>query len=181
MTVVAGSPLLGKLVRLRFRTAADIPLFVQWYTDPDVLHWLGMSEAPVATYESENARFQASEDDPTRRAWIIETLQGKPIGNIALINLNELQRTAELGISIGDKAYWGRGYGTDAIRTLLANAFGPMGLRRVWLITDADNERGIRSYEKCGFVREGVLRRHRLRNGKPLDMLTMAVLKEEAN
>jgi RimJ/RimL family protein N-acetyltransferase len=52
-------------------------------------------------------------------------------------------------------------------------------LRRVTLITDADNERGIRCYEKCGFVKEGVLRGHRLRHGEPLDMLAMAVLAEE--
>lgn len=180
MTIIAGSPLLGKLVRLRFRTAADIPLLVQWYSDPDVLHWLGMSEAPTATYESEAARFQATEDDLTRRSWTIETREGKAIGNIALINLNDLHATAELGISVGEKAYWGRGYGTDAIRTLLAHAFGQMRLRRVWLITDADNERGIRSYEKCGFVREGLLRGHRLRYGEPLDMLSMAVMAGEA-
>jgi RimJ/RimL family protein N-acetyltransferase len=52
-------------------------------------------------------------------------------------------------------------------------------MRRVDLITDIDNERGIRCYEKCGFVREGVLRAHRLRYGQPLDMATMAVLRED--
>jgi RimJ/RimL family protein N-acetyltransferase len=180
LTIASGSPLLGKLVRLRFRTAADIPLFVQWYSDPDVLHWLHMSEAPLASFESESARFRATEDDPMRRSWIIETHGGKPIGNIALVNIDELHGKAELGVSIGEKAYWGRGYGTDAIRTLLAHAFGQMRLRRVWLITDADNERGIRAYEKCGFVREGLLRGHRLRHGEPLDMLSMAVMAGEA-
>ena len=54
-----------------------------------------------------------------------------------------------------------------------------MGLRRVQLITDEDNARGIRCYEKCGFVREGLLRAHRLRYGKPLNMVIMGVLKEE--
>jgi RimJ/RimL family protein N-acetyltransferase len=54
-----------------------------------------------------------------------------------------------------------------------------MGLRRIGLITDADNLRGVRCYEKAGFVREGLLRAHRLRYGQPIDMLTMAVLKED--
>jgi RimJ/RimL family protein N-acetyltransferase len=177
MTITSGAPLVGGLVRLRYRTAADIPAFVRWYSDPDVLHWLGMSEAAPASMESETARFTQAEDDPTRRTWVIETREGRAIGSIALINLNELHHTAELGISIGEKDCWGRGYGTDAIRILLAHAFGAMGLRRVWLITDADNERGIRCYEKCGFVREGLLRGHRLRYGKPLDMVAMAVLR----
>lgn len=82
-------------------------------------------------------------------------------------------------ISIGEKECWSAGYGTDTVRTVLRYAFNELGLRRVHLITDADNARGIRCYEKCGFVREGVLRAHRLRYGQPLDMVEMAVLRED--
>lgn len=180
VTITAGPPLVGKLARLRPRTAADIPLFVRWYGDPDVRHWLHMSEANVPTFESEQVRFQQSESDPTRLSWIIETHEGKPIGVTALVAIDEAHGRAELGISIGEKAYWGRGYGTDAIRVLLAQAFGALGLRRITLITDVDNERGIRSYEKAGFVHEGLLRAHRLRYGRPIDMLAMAALAGEA-
>jgi RimJ/RimL family protein N-acetyltransferase len=176
VTLVDGPPLVGKLVRLRTRTAADIPLFVRWYGDPDVRHWLHISEAPEPTFETEQARFQQTESDATRFSWIIETGGAKPLGVIALVALDRAHGRAELGISIGEKAYWGRGYGTDAIRVLLAHAFGTLRLRRVTLITDADNERGIRSYEKVGFVKEGVLRAHRLRYGRPIDMLAMAVI-----
>ncbi len=180
MTLVDGPPLVGKLVRLRKHTAADIPLFVRWYGDHDVRHWLHMSEADEPTFESEQARFQQSESDSTRFSWIIETNEGKPLGVIALVSIDAAHGRAELGISIGEKAYWGRGYGTDAIRVLLGHAFGALNLRRVTLITDADNERGIRSYEKCGFVHEGLLRAHRLRYGRPIDMLAMAVIAGEA-
>jgi len=179
VTLVSSGPLTGKLVRLRWRTAADIPLFVRWYSDPDVRHWLHMSETEEPTIESEEARFQQSEADPARLSWVIETREGKPLGVIALVAVDEVHGRAELGISIGEKAYWGRGYGTDAIRVLLAHAFGALSLRRVTLITDADNERGIRSYEKTGFVREGLLSAHRLRYGRPIDMLAMAALKPE--
>jgi RimJ/RimL family protein N-acetyltransferase len=110
---------------------------------------------------------------------VIETHDGLPIGNVSFVAIEEIHRRAELGISIGEKDYWGRGYGTDAVRVALRFAFQVLDLRRVELITDADNERGIRCYEKCGFVREGVLRRHRLRRGEPIDMLLMAVLHED--
>jgi RimJ/RimL family protein N-acetyltransferase len=178
--ISAGSTLVGKLVRLRPRTAADIPLFVKWYTDPDVLHWIHMSDAPAATYESEEARFLATEDDPSRMVWVIETTTGEAIGNVTLLNIDTIHGRAELGIALGEKAYWGRGCGTDAIRVLLEHVFSTMRLRRVSLITDFDNERGIRSYEKCGFVKEGVLREHRLRHGEPIDMIAMAALRDEA-
>ena len=59
------------------------------------------------------------------------------------------------------------------------DGFEELGLRRVDLHTDADNARGIRCYEKCGFVREGVMRERRVRYGKPLDMVLMAVLRDE--
>ena len=65
------------------------------------------------------------------------------------------------------------------MRVLLRHAFEELGLRRITLITDVDNERGIHAYEKVGFRREGILRSHRLRYGQPLDMLTMAVLRDE--
>jgi RimJ/RimL family protein N-acetyltransferase len=176
---VADAALEGSLVRLRLRTEEDIPLFVRWYSDPEVLHWLHLSEGPEQTTEVERQRFEATERDPTRLTWIIETRDGAPIGSVGLLAIEETHKRAELGISIGEKSYWGRGYGTDAIRVALRFAFQNLGLRRVTLITDADNERGIRCYEKCGFVKEGVLRGHRLRHGEPLDMLAMAVLAEE--
>jgi RimJ/RimL family protein N-acetyltransferase len=179
VTIAPQAELAGVHVRLRRRTVEDTPLFVKWYNDPDVLHWLHLSEAPAATTESERERFEMSEHDPTRLTWVIETLDGRPIGNVSLIAVDHLHGRADLGIGIGEPDCWGRGYGTDAIRALLRHAFGPMGLRRVTLITDADNERGIRCYEKCGFVREGLLRGHRLRYGQPVDMLAMAVLAGE--
>ena len=88
-------------------------------------------------------------------------------------------KRAELAISIGEKDCWSRGLGTDAVRTVLRHGFEDLGLRRVDLHTDADNARGIRCYEKCGFVREGVMRARRLRYGEPLDMVLMAVLRDE--
>lgn len=173
------NPLTGTLVRLRPCVREDIPLFVRWYSDPDVSHWLHMSEVRDVSEESEVARFEAGEKDSSRLTWIIETLGGSPIGSVSLIAIDELHRRAELGISIGEKEYWGRGFGTDAINIALRYAFTDLDLRRVELITDTDNARGVRCYEKCGFVREGVLRQHRLRHGQPIDMLLMSVLADE--
>jgi RimJ/RimL family protein N-acetyltransferase len=116
--------------------------------------------------------------DPGTLAWCIEA-ERRPIGDVRLLQIDTVNERAELGIAIGEKACWGRGYGTEALRAVLRYAFEEMGLRRVWLITDADNARGIRCYEKCGFVREALLRGHRLRYDRPLDMIAMGVLRGE--
>lgn len=169
----------GALVRLRPPSDGDVPHFVRWYNDPDVLHWLHMTEGPPATEAMEQERIDKSRSDPYQMLWIIETNEGRVVGNITLLQIDTVHGRAWLGITIGEKDCWSHGYGTDAIRLLLKYAFESLGLRRVQLITDADNERGIRCYEKCGFYREAVLREHRLRYGQPLDMVQMAVLKGE--
>ncbi len=179
MTVAGDVRLEGELVLLRPRVDDDLALFARWHGNPDVRHWLHMSEMPTQTLELERQRWQIARNDPTRLSFVIETLDGVPIGNIVLIGVDPVHRRAELGIAIGEKGDWGRGYGTDAIRVVLRFAFEVLNLRRVELITDIDNERGIRAYEKCGFVREGLLREHRLIDGRPIDSVAMAVIRSD--
>ncbi len=174
----------GERVRLRPLRDDDVPLLFGWFNDPDVLHWLHLSEDPpevIGSLDAHHERWERMRDDAAHRSWCIETKEGRPIGDIGLLAIHPTHHRAELGITIGVKEYWSRGYGSEAIRTLLRHAFGEMGLRRVQLITDEDNARGIRCYEKCGFVREGLLRAHRLRYGNPLNMIIMGVLNEESH
>ena len=166
-------------MRLRPVAEEDLPLFVRWFNDPEVRYWLSMSDAPEFTLESEEEWYDEMRADPTRVIWCIESEDGQPIGNLGLHGIDETQGRATFGISIGEKAYWGRGYGTEALREVLRYAFQEMGLRRVVLEADEDNARAIRCYEKCGFVREGLLRGHRLRGGEPVNGVVMAVLGEE--
>ncbi len=104
---------------------------------------------------------------------------GQIIGFCGLRDVDQFGRTAELGITIGDKAYWGRGYGREAIGLLLDYAFRMLNLRRVYLRVHARNERAVRAYRACGFVEEGRLRRHVWSNGEYDDLLFMGVLRDE--
>lgn len=166
-------------VRLRPAEERDLPLFVRWLNDPEVRYWLAMSEAPELTLESEQEWYEEMRSDTSRVVWCIETAEGRPIGNLGLHGIDESHGRATLGIFIGEKDQWAHGYGTNAIRQVLRYAFGELELRRVELHTDEDNGRGIRCYEKCGFVREGLLRAHRLRRGRPVSAVVMAILREE--
>jgi len=166
-------------VRLRPPAERDLPLFVRWFNDPEVSYWLGISEGPEITLESEREWYDEMRGDPAQVVWCIETEEGQPIGNLGLHAINETHGRATLGIAIGEKGFWSRGYGAEAIRRVLRYAFTELGLRRVDLHIDEDNLRGIRCYEKCGFAREGLLRAHRLRHGQPVNAVSMAVLREE--
>ena len=179
--VIDAAVLEGRKVRLRPLTDDDVPVLRRWLNDPDVRHWLHLSEDPpeLMTLEAHRERWEHIRDDPAHIAWCIETEEAQPIGHLGLLEIHSLHRRAELALSIGEKEYWSRGYGTDAVRAALRYAFQELGLRRVYLITDEDNLRAIRCYEKCGFRREGLLRAHRLRYGRPLNMVIMGVLREE--
>ncbi len=168
----------GKLVRLRPLGPDDLPDLIRWYGDPEVNHWLHQSEYRDVSEERVRQKFGPGSERESDVRWIIEA-DGRPIGAVRLEGIEAVHGKAELAIVIGEKECWSHGYGTEASRLALAHGFHELGLRRVELITDADNERGIRCYEKCGFQREGVLRSHRLRYGAPLDMIVMGVLRED--
>ena len=100
------------------------------------------------------------------------------IGTVWFKEVNTLDANAELAIYM-DRDHIGAGWGSDAQRTLLAFGFGTLGLERFWLTVMADNERAIRSYEKVGFQREGVMRRSFRVRGRLIDSLLMSILRDE--
>jgi RimJ/RimL family protein N-acetyltransferase len=106
-------------------------------------------------------------------------VDGQFIGACGLFNVNPTARTCELGIAIGDKAYWGQGYGREAVRLLVEYAFRYRNFRKVWLWAHAANDRAIRAYQAAGFVEEGRLRQHVWSNGRYDDVVCMGVLREE--
>jgi len=110
----------------------------------------------------------------------IRTLDAdKLIGFIALDGINWTDRDSYVAIGIGEPDFWGRGCGTDAMRLMLRYAFTELNLHRISLNVYAYNQRGIRSYEKCGFKHEGCIREFVLRDGRRSDMLHMGILRSE--
>jgi RimJ/RimL family protein N-acetyltransferase len=101
------------------------------------------------------------------------------IGQCALFNFDETAATCELGITIGDKDYWGRGYGRESIRLLLDYAFRLRNFHKVWLRVQGNNDRAIRAYRGCGFVEEGRLRQHVFSNGRYHDQIYLGILRAE--
>ena len=168
-------------MHLRPLAEGDVPLLARWMFDPGVLHWLHLSEDPaeLRTEEAVRERFERMQADPFTETWRIDSAEGRPVGQIELVDIHPLQRRAEMHLFVGEKDVWGRGYGSRAVRRLLGYAFNDLGLRRVFAMADEDNARVIRLFESCGFAREGLLRRHRLRYGQPVDMVVMGVLDEE--
>ena len=167
----------GSKTYLRALKHDDLPHFVRWINDPETRRFMTM-RYPLSMTEEEGwwERFSTRQND---YVFAIEADEGTYIGNIGLHSVDLDNRRAVLGIIIGEKAYWGRGYGTDAICTMLDWAFGYLNLNRVSLTVYEYNERAIRCYEKSGFRHEGGMRQARYLDGKYYDELMMGILRNE--
>lgn len=172
--------IVGEKVRLRPIERDDLPRYVRWFADPEVRRHLGIY-LPFSLAQEEQwfESLQGRLERQEALVLAVETAEGVHIGNIGLNRINWKDRHAELGIAIGEKTFWGQGYGTDAVRALLGLAFHEMNLHRVFLRVDVDNVRGIRCYEKAGFQREGVFRDVVFKDGAYCDQYAMSILESE--
>lgn len=168
-------------IRLRAPERSDIPRFVTWLNDPEVRAGLLVS-LPLSTADEEGW-FEAMLKRPLEEhPMTIEVRQGDdwlPVGNCGFHNVDWRCRAAEVGIFIGEKSLWNRGYGTEVIRLLLKHGFHTLNLNRIALDVYETNPRAIRSYEKAGFVHEGRRRQAMYKDGRYVDILQMSVLRSE--
>ena len=173
----------GKLVRL----AADEPEtaateFYRWWANAEFQRLCTSDYVLQFSTKKLKERFEkdAEKDPPPINDFYIHTLaDDRLIGGISLEGGAYPSGETFVGIGIGDPADWGKGYGSDAMNIILRYAFHELNLRRVALNTFEYNPRGIRSYEKVGFVHEGRMRGYLNREGRRWDLIFMGILREE--
>jgi RimJ/RimL family protein N-acetyltransferase len=160
MTTVDDEVACGRLIRLRRKRLGDAETDFDWRRDPELARF--DAATPLrATFQDflitymDDIRYPS----PFRRVFAIEAMDGSHIGNVMYYNIDERRGDAELGITIGDKRYWGHGYGTDAVQTFLRYVFTETGLKRIYLNTLDWNLRAQRSFRRAGFVPTGTSRR----------------------
>jgi len=172
--------LTGKLVRLREYRKEDLPKAQAFLNDSETRAYLNPGIAYPYTVADEEKWFEGISANHDTYHFAIESLDtGKYIGGCGINAVNWKIRAAETGIFIGDKDYWGKGYGTDAMEVLIDFCFSEMNLNKIILMVHSFNERALRCYEKCGFSVEGVLRQEVYRHGRYYDSIAMGLLREE--
>ena len=154
--------IIGTRIRLRNKKLADAQDDYTWRSDSELAHLDAIS--PLAISLSQYLADYASElgySSSSSQHFAIETVDGKHIGNCSYYNINKTKGEAELGIMIGNRDYWDKGYGTDVVATLVSYIFRQIKLKRIYLKTLALNTRAQKCFTKCGFTPYG----HRNRDG----------------
>ncbi len=170
----------GKLVNLRARETGDLDRMYRWINDGEVTRFLEM-RYPISL-AAEEAWIKSQVSTPASYAdvrFAIETKDGVHIGGINFNEVSPEDRRARLGITIGETAYWSRGYGTDAMLTFVRFGFEEMNLHRIELTVHERNERARACYRKCGFAEEARMRQSRYVRGEYVDVMVMGILREE--
>lgn len=150
----------GHKIKLREKNLSDVRNDYQWQTDPELakLDAAPTLDIPFSIYLLDYSSM-VHHRDHHRFPLAIETLEGQHIGNCTCYDIDMKRGEAQVGIMIGDKAYWGKGYGVDALNTFIKHIFDNSSLNRLYLKTLNWNKRAQRCFIKCGFTSYGEMRR----------------------
>jgi RimJ/RimL family protein N-acetyltransferase len=144
--------IIGNLVALGPITEVMIEAWHRWGNDFAVAVLNGSIPHPRTIEVSRGELERLSNDDKTRYAFAIyERMTMRLIGFVDIRNIDYHQRTAELGIMIGEQDCWGKGFGTETLYLVLDYAFSVLGLHNVMLSMAGYNERALRTYSRVGF------------------------------
>ena len=169
--------LVGERIYLSPRNTEDYGIFTKWLNDFETTDYLGRS-GNLVSLESEKKYLE--ENSNSQSAFSIVTIDDdKMIGTVSLENIDNINRTATLGIFIGEKDYRSKGYGTEAINLLLEYSFRYLNLNNIQLNLMEFNERALKCYQRCGFKEYGRRRKCKFVNGKYYDSINMDILAKE--
>lgn len=151
--------------------------YVGWLNDPEVVRYSELRHR-AHTVESCQEYFRSFVGSP-HYYWAITVRDtgSEHIGNITA-HVDPPNRVADIGILIGDKRTWGRGYGTEAWCTVCAWLLESAGLRKLTAGAMASNEGMVSVMQRAGMIEEGRRRRQFLLEGRPMDLVYYALFRE---
>jgi RimJ/RimL family protein N-acetyltransferase len=165
-------------LKMRTLTPAEADLVLEWATDTEVVKNFSFFQKP-ATRERILDYINEKYESPADLLFAIFTSDGDYIGNAGLHEIDRVNDTARIGIIIGKREFWNRGYAHEALKLLLNYAFTEGLIHKVYVNFFSTNTRTLKICEKLGFQREGLLRGEYKIHGHYQDLLRMGILAED--
>lgn len=169
----------GERINLTTITKDDLPLMTRWFADLEVNAYLGRPGSFMSEEQEREWFDRQAKDESSRTFGIMVKESGALVGTVSLMHLNHLHQTAELGICIGERDAWSKGYGSEAVQLAVQFGFGFLSLYNIYLWHAAFNERGHQAYIKAGFKEAGRIRGKYCLNGERYDSVLMDITRDE--
>jgi len=169
-------------IKLREIEKKDIKKINSWRNDKEVVDLLGNNYLFISSEIDEKwfEDYSLNRDKAIRLA-ILDKKTGKYIGNVNLTSIHPINRSAEFSIFIGDKSYWSKGCGSEATVAMVEHGFNDLNLNRIYLTVLENNKRAIKTYNRIGFKKEGILKEAVYKNSRFHNVILMSVLKKDFN
>jgi RimJ/RimL family protein N-acetyltransferase len=167
----------GGRVVLRPLLINDYIILMKWINDPEVTQFL-FAYLPIME-EDQKEWIESVRKQMSKQIVLMIVVDGVPIGTMGIHNIDHRQGTATTGALIGEKACWGKGYGTEAKMLLLEYAFNTLNLRKIYSEVIAFNKRSYNYSLSCGYKEEGCLKDHHFVKGKYWDKIILSVVKKD--
>ena len=168
--------IVGKKCYLSPVNIEDAPKYTEWLNDLEISSTLQITHQILSEEIEKEILIKLSKENLFA---IVDIKNDELIGGCGFVNVDQLNRNAEFGIFIGNKDYWGKGYGTEATNLTLDFGFNILNLNNIMLKVYSYNRRAAKCYEKCGFKEIGRRRKSRIIGGKMHDEIYMDILAEE--
>ena len=168
--------LIGKKCYLSPIDTNDAEIFAEWLNDMEVLNNLQLYSSIVSLEAEKEFLSNLSKD---HNYSIIDLETNEIIGNCGFLDIDPVNQTAETGIFIGNKAYWNKGYGTEALSLLIDYGFMALNFHNIMVKVYEYNKIAIKCYEKIGFKKIGARRKALYRNLEKHDIIFMDLLRDE--
>ena len=153
--------------------------YLSWLNDAEICKYNDHHFFPYTQLQAEQYIRMVAEKRDLIALQIIDKKTSLHIGNISLYEINQIYRSAGLGILIGEKDYWGGGYATEAISKLVEHGFLELGLNRIFCGTSEKNIPMQKVAEKIGMLQEGVKRKGIYKSGEFSDFIMYSILRAE--
>ena len=180
MTQFAHTPrqsiITGARIDLSTFRVEDVPNLTRWFSQLDVTAYIGM-QGTAYTLEQEQQWYEnyVKQSHTERHFAVIDVHTHQLIGNVSLMDIRQVHQRAELGIVIGEREYWSKGYGREAIKLMCQYGVAFLNLQTIYLWYVSYNMRGRKRYEAAGFVETGRIPESRLFNGVRYDDVVMTL------
>jgi len=169
----------GQRVFFRPYYEDDLNFIFEWFNDPVVTHYMFTGQKPKTKDSIRETIMQDILSERNVVFMIVDKNSSETIGTVGLYDIHSTALKAEMRIIIGNKEYWGKGYGTEITELITYYGFDRLNLNRIYLGVTGENKGGARAYQKAGYIFEGILKQDIYRNSQYYDSIRMAILRKE--